>query len=370
MSTATGIVSYTGRGLELTERMLKEHRDQRLLDEEIRLIRGQLADEDADRYFRAVMRGEVDRSAHFEVRLEARDKRAIMREQRDLTKGVTTAGGHTVPSNFVRDLFENIVEVSGIRKAGATVFTTEGGQNLPVPRATGATAASIVTEGGAIPEADPAFAQVVLGAYKYAQLVQAANELLADTAVDLSAYIARQAGRALGLGSGAHFISGTGSGQPEGVNTNSTVGRQMATGNTTSVEPASIIDVFHTVPTGYRENASWLMHDTTLTKIQQLRDAGSTGGYLFPSTHNDPPTLLGRPVVTDPTMPQGAANAKVALVGDFSLGYLIRDVVGVRFDQSAGTAFSTDLTTFRVILRTDAKPGDPNALRALQHSAT
>jgi HK97 family phage major capsid protein len=367
--SATGIVNYGGRGLELTERMLKEHRDQRLLDEEIRLIRGQLTDEDADRYFRAVMRGEVDRSATFEVRLEARDKRAIM-ETRDLTKGVTTAGGFTVPSDFERQLFENIVEVSGIRKAGATVFTTEGGQNLPVPRGTGAAAATIIAEGGTITEAEPAFAQVVLGAFKYAQRIEVANELLADTAVDLSAYLARQGGRALGLGSGAHFITGTGSGQPEGVMTNLTVGRQMATGNTTTIEPASIIDVFHTVPTGYRETGSWLMHDTTLTKIQQLRDAGATGGYLFPSTHNDPPTLLGRPVFTDPTVAQGAANAKCAAFGDFGSGYLIRDVVGVRFDQSGGQLFSTDVTTFRVILRTDGKPGDPNALRALQHSAT
>jgi HK97 family phage major capsid protein len=368
MSTATGISRLGGSGLELTSRMLKEHRDERLLEEEERIMGGRLLDEQADRFFRAVMRGEVDSSASLTVNLSARDKRAVM-EQRDLSKLTDAAGRYTVASDFVRLLYENIVEVSAVRRI-ASVFTTAGGQNLPVPKATGATAASIVTEGGAIPEADPSFGQVVLGAYKYAQLIDVSNELLADSAVDLGAYIARQAGRALGLGSGAHFVTGTGTAQPEGIMTNMTTGKTGTTGQTTTVLADDLVDLYHSVPTGYRENGTWIMRDATKLFIAKIKEA--TGGFQYvfnQGVNGGPDTILGRPVVTDPTMPAMAAGADSIAFGDFEAYYAIREVVGVRIDQ-AQSQFANDITTFRVSLRTDGKPVDTTAAKCYTNAAS
>ncbi len=45
-------------------------------------------------------------------------------------------------------------------------------------------------------------------------------------------------------------------------------------------------------------------------------------------------------------------------------------MAGLRFDASPGFAFGTDLVTLRISLRTDGKPVDLTALRALQQSAT
>jgi HK97 family phage major capsid protein len=62
--------------------------------------------------------------------------------------------------------------------------------------------------------------------------------------------------------------------------------------------------------------------------------------------------LLGRPIVTDPTVAAvGSANMSV-IFGDFS-AYVIRDVAGVRIERSDDFAFSSDVVSSRAILRTD-----------------
>ena len=52
----------------------------------------------------------------------------------------------------------------------------------------------------------------------------------------------------------------------------------------------------------------------------------ASGGLTFPGLQNDPPTLMGRPVFMDASLPTPAASAKSLLVGDFRLGYGVRRV--------------------------------------------
>jgi HK97 family phage major capsid protein len=75
-------------------------------------------------------------------------------------------------------------------------------------------------------------------------------------------------------------------------------------------------------------------------------------------------------VFTDPNMPAMAANAYSILFGDFARHYVIRDVVGVRFERSDDYAFATDQITFRALLRTDGERVDLNAVKAYRNSAT
>src|SRR3546814_18436118 len=95
---------------------------------------------------------------------------------------------------------------------------------LPVPKTTTHPTAAIIAEATTITESDPAFGQVTLQAYKYGFSVQIASELEQDTGVDLAGYLARIGGEALGHGSGAHFVTGPGSAQPNGGVTASTLG--------------------------------------------------------------------------------------------------------------------------------------------------
>lgn len=291
-------------------------------------------------------------------------------EQRDLSRLTSAAGGFTVPTDFSSRLYEHIVESSGVRQTGAVVYTTDGGEPLLVPKTTGQSTATLVAEAGTINESDPAFGQASLGAFKYALLIQVSQELEQDSEIDLFAYLARQAGRAIGLASGAHYVNGTGTGQPEGCLTNATVGAQAPTGNTTALHIDTLVSVYASVASEYAERGVWLMHPQTRLRLLLLREGASLQFIYQPGLAGAPDTLLGRPIVTDVAMPQLAANAKGVLFGDFSSGYAIRDVAEVRFERSEGFAFGTGLVTLRAALRTDGRPIDALALRAYQASAT
>lgn len=293
-------------------------------------------------------------------------------EERDLTKGVTTAGGFTVPTGFVSRLYEHLVEASTVRQTGALVFTTDSGEDLLVPKTTGHGAAALVAEAAAIPESDPAFGQATLNAYKYGQLIQVSSELATDSGIDLLGYLARAAGLGLGLAHGTHFATGTGTGQPLGIMTGITAGKTGTTGQTTTVIGDDLFDVYHSIVTGYRGRGTWIMRDSTLAFIRKIKELASSNQYLWQPglTAGQPDTLLGRPVLTDPNIAAMAANAHSIAFGDFSAYYAIRDVSGVRFERSDDFAFANDLITFRALIRTDGKQLDTTAVKSYRNSAT
>lgn len=313
------------------------------------------------------------RSITFKFTNEMKQRVLAQREQRVLSKLSAGAGGNVVPTGFVERLYAHLVEAATVRQFAGNL-TTSSGENLLVPKTTTHGAAALVAEAGTIAASDAAFGQVTMNAYKYGQLIQLSTELVQDTAIDLLGYIAESGGRNVGLASGTHYVTGTGTGQPEGIMTNITAGVTLATGNTlgftTTGSIDALFDVVHSIATGYRSRGVWVMNDATLAKIRKIKD--TTNQYLWQPglSVGMPDLILGRPVFTDPNVAVFAANAKVVAFGDFSNYYLIRDVDSVRFERSDDFAFSTDLITFRVLIRTDGKPIDTTAAKSIVASAT
>ena len=281
---------------------------------------------------------------------------------RDLSKLSAGAGGNVVPTDFYSRLVEHMIENSAILQAGATVLNTESGSVIEVPKTTAHSSAAIVAEAGAISESDPAFGQVELGAYKYGAIIQVSRELLTDAGVDLEGYLSRQAGRALGNAFGAHAITGTGSGQPRGVVTDATAGATGPTGESggfgsqaTAGEGADLlIDLFHSVISPYRNSSAcrWMMNDQTAAAVRKLKT--TDGQYVWqPSLiPGQPDTILGKAVVIDPNVADIALSAESVIFGDFSQ-YFVRLAGGIRFERSDDFAFSSDLVTFRALMRAD-----------------
>lgn len=300
------------------------------------------------------------------------DKPLTMAEFRALSKLTAGAGSNTVPTTFYNQLVAHLIEVSGVMMTGPTVLNTQSGENIQIPKTTAHSTGVLTAEAAVIAASDPAFGMVTLGAYKYATLFQVSNELLDDTGVDLEGYFSMQAGRALGNAFGVHMITGTGTAQPSGVVTGATVGVTGATAVAGAFTSDNIIDLYFSVIAPYRNSpsAAWLMKDSTLGTIRKLKD--TTGQYLWqPSLQvGVPDTLLGKPVYTDPNVAAPAVGAKSVIFGDFSQ-YFVRMVGGVRFERSDDFAFSSDLVTFRAILRGDAALVDlTGAIKVFQGGAT
>lgn len=277
-------------------------------------------------------------------------------EFRALSKLSSAAGGYAVPTSFRNQLVEHMVNQARLIEA-ATVITTTGGENLQVPTTTAMSTATLTAEAAVIASSDPAFSQITLAAYKYAILTQVSNELLDDSAVDVEGFLGRQAGVAIGNAFGAHLMTGTGTGQPRGITLDTTAGVTGATGVAGMFTADNLIDLQYSVIPAYRGNGTWLMNDTTLAAVRKLKD--TTNQYLFqPSmVAGTPDLLLGRPIITDPNVPAIGLGAKSVLFGDLSR-YYVRMAGGFRLERSDDFAFSSDLVTFRAVVRVDGRLAD------------
>lgn len=346
---------FTGEADEtytkLNERM--SELDKRISEEHDLAERNRKADEMREQYKPApkVETAPVQTDNDILRSMVAGERRSM--EFRDLSKLSAGAGANTVATNFYAQLQQHMIENSAIRQTNVTVLTTDGGQALQIPKTTTHPTAAIIAEAGSITESDPVFGQVTLDAYKYAFSLQVSSELENDTGIDLAAYLAEKGGTALANGSGAHFVTGTGSSQPNGVVTASTLGVTGGAGVTGAFTVDNLIDLYYSVIGPYRARGTWLMADAAIKAARKLKDSTS-GEYLWNNSvlADEPSTLLGRPVVNDTNVADPALSAKSVVFGDLSK-YFIRDVKGVRVERSVDFAFQNDLVTWRFILRTD-----------------
>lgn len=291
-------------------------------------------------------------------------------ERRALVK---TAPANFQPVSFYDRIIETMVESSAVLNAGATLITTNTGEDLRVPRSTANGVAGIVAEGAAIPESDPTLGIVTLGAYKYGLLIKVSTEMVQDTSVDLQAYLAREAGTAIGVALGAHLINGTGTGQPRGVLADATVGVTGPVGTATSFGSQAtagqgtdlLNNLYGSLAEPYTATGStaFIARNATVTAIRNLK---SSSGDLVGNSYvaNSP-----APFLVDPFVPALGANAKSVLFGSWDR-YFLRMVNGIRFERSDEANFSTDMVTFRVLLRADGALIDPSAIKYLANSAT
>ncbi|MBT2594738.1 phage major capsid protein [Arthrobacter sp. ISL-72] len=275
-------------------------------------------------------------------------------EVRALVKGTPSAGGYTVPTTFYGQLMEHAIETSAILSAGATILYTSSGEEISVPVTISAPTGAQVGEGQTIPTSEPVLAKRSLYAYKYGDLSQLSRELADDSAFDLEGFIARQAGRAIGNAFGAKLVAGTGTNEPSGLITSTTLGKTGATAVGGAPTWDDLIDLFYSVIGPYRNspNAGWLIKDGTAATLRKLKD--SSGRYLWePSIIAGQPDMIeGKPVFTDPNMPGVGLGNKSVAFGDMS-AYFARIVNGVRFERSDDFAFDKDLITYRAIIRGD-----------------
>lgn len=283
----------------------------------------------------------------------------------DLGEDTAAAGGNTVPTSFVRSLYEHMIHASAIRQTNVRVLRTSSGEALELPKTVSHGTAALVGEGTALGEVDPSFGKLTLNAWKYGQLLDISNEMLSDTGVDIQGYIARDLGRALGQSTGQAFVVGDGSNKPRGVITAvaADAGTAVQIASAT-VELDNLIDLMYAVPPQYRINGYWLMADSTAKVIRKKKNAD--GDYMWQPAvvAGQPDMLFGRPVVVDPFVAAIASAAKSVAFGDFD-GFIIREAGPVRIERSDQFRFSTDQVSFRGVMRVDSDLIDANAIDVL-----
>jgi HK97 family phage major capsid protein len=265
----------------------------------------------------------------------------------------------------------HMVETSSVMRAGATVVTTDTGEDLVVPRSTGFVTSAITAEGAQITESDPTLGTVTLKAFKYANYFEVSQELANDSPTNLLDFLARQAALSLGLGAtgyGDDLINGAGTTEPRGLLLDAGTGVTGPTGTGTTLGTQGTVNqgtdalwnLIGSVAEPYAESdsAAFIMRNAGNVTVRKLRD---TSGQPVNGL-TDRRTILGYPVYVDPFMP-AMANTNESIAFGAMDRYFVRIVNGIRFERSNEFRFQNDLIAFRCIVRLDGALIDTNAVK-------
>ncbi len=286
-------------------------------------------------------------------------------EMKSLMHTPDTAGGYLAPEEFLQEILRNVVLFSPIRSVARVQQISAGAVLLP-KRTSGMTAAW-VPEVGARPETTVTFSQLEFGVKEAACWVDCSNALLEDAAFDLPGELAFEFAEEFGRIESASFVNGVLPGEPAGFAEHPSIA-YTPSGSGTDLTCDSLINLFHAVAPPYRVSGAWLMNSSTLAKVRQLKTAGDGVYLLNPAGIAGAPatTLLGKPVVECPDLPDVAGGAYPVYFGDWRQGYRIFDRIALTVLRNPYTQAGNGQTRFHARRRVAGGVGKPEAIRKLK----
>lgn len=272
--------------------------------------------------------------------LDVAERRALasLRDSSPELRAQTTAtgatGGFTIPQGFQPEIERSMLAYGPMFDPAVTrVLNTDAGNALLWPTSDDtAVSGRLLTENTGVTTTDIAFGQKQLDAFTYSSdLVLVPFQLLQDSAFNLESEVINPAfGERIGRIANSHLTVGTGSGQPNGIVTASTVGKTTAA--IAAVTADEVIDFYHSIDPAYRASPNFkiMFNDSTLQAIRKLKDAQNR--YLIdglPGVGGGSLSIAGItvPYVINQAVASMATGAKFAVAGDFSK-YIVRRVKG------------------------------------------
>lgn len=289
---------------------------------------------------------------------------ALDPEVKQMVENVGATGGFLVPVQYDPNLLSMIYEKNPIRDMATVIPMRRRQLEIPTVDQTGTMAgatrqhggivASWVEEATAKPETAPAFRKVVLVAHKLVCYTEASDELLADEAVGLVAFLQG----AMGFGGAIRweeewtFLRGTGAGQPMGV----------ILANATFVQPRAVAgtigvaDIMNMVMHHNGDDPVWHITKGAMATLLQLNGPALNPSYIFiPNAREGAPaTLMGFPIYWTEKLPALGVSGDI-LLADWKY-YLIGDRQATTLDATNIYRFRYDITSYRAVHRVDGKP--------------
>lgn len=294
------------------------------------------------------------------------------------SEGSNSAGGYIAPVEWDRQIRTSQRALSPLRRIAQVQVTNRNGYSTLWNNQgwgsgwVGETAERPLT-------GTPTFTPLVFPVGEIYAQPAATQRLLDDAAIDFEAWLARELGDEFSRQEGIAFVSGNGVNKPMGflqylpggAADNSHPGGNIATtptGDAAKVTLDSLIDIKYQLGAPYRQGAVWLFNSSTAGTLTKMKDLEGNLIWRESLVADQPPTLLGSPVVIDENMPDIAAGSTPIAYGNFRDGYLINDRLGVITIRDNLT-----MKPFVLFYSTKRVGGgllDPKAIRLLKVSAS
>ena len=293
-------------------------------------------------------------------------------EQRAQTT-TNAAGGFTVPEEMQPLLIRSLLAWGPMYDEDiCTTIATAGGNSLPLPtindtanQAAASTEGATLTDDGGV---DAVFGQKQLDAFSIdTEWLRVSLELATDSMFAFEALMADLLGERLGRKLNAWLTVGTGTSQPNGIVTGSSLGKTVA--SNAAITADEILDLIGSVNSAYRRSpkSRLMFNDTTRLTLSKLKDG--QGNYLL-SEASDGSGMLkigatsARYSINDDMADIGTV-AKSMVYGDFSK-YFVRKagglLIGAIQDKDFWPGFGV-----AGYARVDGELGDTAAVKHLIH---
>ncbi|WP_226998583.1 phage major capsid protein [Tardibacter chloracetimidivorans] len=205
----------------------------------------------------------------------------LIPQQRDLSVGTATAGGHTVATDLLAgsfiDMLRNALALTGL---GVRMLTDLNG-NIAIPRQTGGATAYWVGEAVALTESQQAFDQVAMSPKTLGAFTDYGRQLLMQSSIDIESFVRSDIAKVIALAIDLAGVNGSGtSNQPRGIM--QTAGIGSVAGGTNGAAPTwdHMVDLETAVSVANADLGSlgYLTNSKVRGKLKKTQKFSSTNG--------------------------------------------------------------------------------------------
>lgn len=290
----------------------------------------------------------------------------------------TTAGGYTIPTGWMKNIVQAMLEYGGVY-ANSKVFRTPSGNDLELPKINDTANKAFQVNQSTDPASDESNAALVFGqqtfkAYKWTSgNILVPYELLQDADITpvLEDIILTAMRERMSRGLNEGFTTGAGTITIQGVVTGAT--NAALTVSPTAITRDNVLALLHSVDPAYRMTGKFMFNDTTLQAIKKLSFGDTDDRPLWqPSIREgSPETIEGKQYIINQDMADIAASAKSVLFGDFG-NYWIREVGDWRVKRLEERYGEKDQVAFLLFARYDGQVVDAGThpIKYLAHAAS
>lgn len=270
---------------------------------------------------------------------------------------LTTTGQNkaTIPVTIAKGILKKLEEMCPVLER-AKRFNSKG--TLRLINETTYGDAQVTDENNAFHDADATLNFIELGAFKITAQTKVSFELLANSEVDLNAYLTDVIIRRLAKEVNKQLVVGTGTKQATGL----VKGTQVCE-VASDLTIKDFIKIQTTCNPAYLENAFWVMNRQTFQHVAGLMD-NMGRPYLTSHVINDKIQyrLLGLEIVVDMHMPAMGDNAKAVVLANVAEGYSVNMLQDITLRHLTEVGFTDGVEIFAGYIMMDGKITNQDAI--------
>jgi HK97 family phage major capsid protein len=314
--------------------------------------------------------------------LVAKDKEYLKKHVDTGTSGA--GGGYLVPDELLKEVLRIAEKQYGFARRNFRYLPFSGpGNSRKIPTLSASVSVYWTDEGVAKTSSQPTFGLVTQTLKKLATIVPLTEEILEDSAINLTELVAELFAEAVAKEEDVQFLTGSGSPWTGLLNNTSVNTKTMATGDTahTDITADYLLDMIDETPSGALPGSKFLLHRKVLSVVRKLKD--SNGAPIFQRAGDGiPATIWDFPFETSDAMPStAAANTPFVLFGNFRVGAVFGDKQEIRTkllteatigEVSSGTInlAEQDMIALRMVERVGYVAAVPTAITRLKTATT